>query len=279
MTERIPVSVIVTTKNEASRISRCLEALEDFCEVLVVDSQSEDETARIAVRHGATVVSYRWDGRYPKKRQWCLDTLTLQSEWVFFIDADEVVTRDLSAEVRRIVSSANLSNMAGFFVQGRYVWQGRALRYGMRNNKLAFLHRRRVKFPEVDDLDCPGMGEIEGHYQPLPVETGFEIGQLREPLLHYAYEDERHWEERHHRYAQWEACMTLKNAWPRDPLLWREGAKRLLRTSPLRGAIVFLYSYVFRLGFLDGQAGLDFAKNRAGYSRAVLNLLRNRRTD
>ena len=95
----IPVSVIITTKNEEANIARCLAALDRFAEVWVVDSESSDKTCEIAKAHGAKVKTYRWDGRYPKKRQWCLENLALAHDWVFFVDADEVVTPELVDEI------------------------------------------------------------------------------------------------------------------------------------------------------------------------------------
>lgn len=274
----IPVSVIVTTKNEARNIGRCLKALSGFLEVIVVDSESADETVEIAKGLGARVVSYRWDGRYPKKRQWCLENIETASSWIFFVDADEEVTEALCAEISRVFASGAPKNRAGYFVRGWYVWGGRILKYGMMNNKLCLIHRERMCFPVVNDLDIYGMGEIEGHYQPVFKEgVGVSVlDSVHEPLLHYAYENEGRWSERHERYARWEAEMTRRGAWPCDPVPWREAAKRFLRVSRLRGPVLFLYSYVFKMGFLDGAAGLSFALSRARYAGRVVRLSRYR---
>ena len=272
----IPVSVIVTTKNEARNIGRCLDVLSGFAEVIVVDSESTDKTIEIAEKRGARVVIYRWDGRYPKKRQWCLEHVKTLSPWVFFVDADEEVTGALRAELAALFASGAADKNAGFFVRGRYVWNGRVLKHGMLNNKLCLLHRERMCFPIVDDLDIPGMGEIEGHYQPVMKDDvfGFGLDSVREPLLHHAYEDAGRWSERHERYARWEAEMTKRGAWPCDPVPWREAAKRFLRRSRFRGGVMFVYSYFFRLGVLDGAAGLSFALSRARYAREVVRVLK-----
>ena len=256
----IPVSVIISTKNEEANIAACLEALTRFDDVWVVDSESSDKTCEIAKAHGAKVEGYRWDGKYPKKRQWCLENLALAQNFVFFVDADEIVTEALVDEIAALDFDA-----AGYFVQGVYVYDGQVLRHGLRNNKLALFDRRKIEFPEVDDLDIEGMGEIEGHYQPV-MKAGYgpgRIEKLRMPLLHYAYNE--NWEARHLRYARWEAGMNAKNAWPEDPRPLRQALKALFRKAPFRGALAFLHCYVFKLGFLDGRAGYDFARSRARY--------------
>lgn len=69
----IPVSVVVMTRDEAVNLPACLEPLRRFTQVFVVDSASTDGTPEIGAAWGATVVPFRWDGRYPKKKQWCLD--------------------------------------------------------------------------------------------------------------------------------------------------------------------------------------------------------------
>lgn len=269
MDVKIPLTVIVTTKNEEKRIGRCLAALKDFAKVIVVDSHSFDRTCAIAREYGIQVVSYRWDGKYPKKRQWCLDTLALAHDWVFWVDADEVVTPELVQELRQIFNTK--PDKAGYFIRGRYVWNGEVLEHGLKNNKLCLFDRRKMAFPVVDDLGIEGMGEMEGHYQPV-LKAAYKnegLGQLKAPVLHYAAENKYAWEERHKRYAQWEAEMTRRNAWPQDPVPWRENVKKTLRTSPLRPYIMFTHSYVLKAGFLDGPAGMDFAKSRMDYCEMI----------
>src|SRR5690606_18285779 len=100
-----------------------------------------------------------WDGRYPKKRQWCLENIGTRSDWIFFIDADEEATPEFITEIRSINWRKNLN--AGFFVKARYALDGRILKHGFSNNKLCILHKKRMAFPVVNDLDFPGMGEIE----------------------------------------------------------------------------------------------------------------------
>lgn len=260
----IPISAVITTKNEETRIRRCIDSLPGFSEIIVVDSHSTDRTCESAAQAGAQTILFRWNGAYPKKRQWCLDNLALKNDWVFFIDADEIATPALTRAIAALFADGRKPDCDGYFIRGRYVINGRPLRFGLHNAKLCLLNRTRLSFPQIDDLDCPGMGEIEGHYQPRakPGATA-KIGLIKPPLLHHAHNEG--WEERHRRYAAWEAAMNAKNAWPRDPSPRRETLKRLFRAMPCRPAAAFLHCYIARLGCLDGAPGLRLALSRARY--------------
>ena len=68
----IPVAVAGPVKNEEANLAKCLERLDRFAEVVVIDSDSRDATKDIARSFGAKVINFEWDGRYPKKRNWML---------------------------------------------------------------------------------------------------------------------------------------------------------------------------------------------------------------
>lgn len=263
---------MIVTKNEADRIQECLYPLNVFDEVIVIDSGSTDDTATLASACGAQVVQFSWNGLYPKKRQWCLDTLTIKHDWVFFVDGDEIVTPSLIQEIRTLFEG-NPPQEAGFFIAGQYVWNGTLLRFGLRNKKIALLNRHKMAFPVVDDLDLAGMGEIEGHYQPVlkPDDRSAKIRSLRYCLLHNANHSPAQWLARHQRYATWEIGMNKKQAWPDDPDLWRRILKKLLRYNRLKPGFAFLHSYILKAGFLDGTAGFDFAKSRWLYYKMIMH--------
>src|ERR1022692_4869450 len=96
---RLPVSVIIAVRNEAKNLPRCLQALGDVGEVYVIDSQSTDDTVEIARSHGAQVVQFQYQGGWPKKRQWAMNTLPIACDWILLLDADEVLTPELAEEI------------------------------------------------------------------------------------------------------------------------------------------------------------------------------------
>lgn len=259
----IPVSVVVMTRNEAANLPACLAALGRFAQVFVVDSSSTDGTPDIAAAEGGVVVPFRWNGAYPKKKQWCLENLPFATDWVLYVDADERLTPALVEEIAALMARG--PECAGYFIGGRPVFLGRRLRFGACNRKLALFDRRRARFPEVPDLDVASMWEVEGHYQPV---LDGPAGRLRSHLWHADDKPLSAWFHRHNRYSDWEAA--LRSDGRMAALIAREEPrrrrlKRLLDATPLRPVAVFLHGYVLKLGFLDGAAGLHHALARAFY--------------
>ncbi len=259
----LPVAMVVMTRNEAINLPRCLSVMDRFAECFVVDSASTDGTPAMARALGARVVPFVWNGRYPKKKQWCLDHLPLTQEWVLFVDADERPTPELLDELDRLFAEGPWH--AAYWIDGRPALHGRPLRFGCWNRKLALFHRRHAAFPPVDDLDVATMWEVEGHYQPLIAGS---VGRLRHPMDHADAKPLSAWFDRHNRYSDWEAALRADGRMDRlidGERRGRRWLKRLFHRAPLRPLLAFLHAYVWRLGALDGRAGLDHALLRAFY--------------
>lgn len=250
----VPISVLVQTKNEEAAIGRCLAALIEFDEVIVVDSNSTDRTAALAKEAGRDVVNFTWDGAYPKKKQWQLDNLKTKHEWILLIDADEIPSRDLIDELRRLSRRRQLCG-AAYDIQLDYTFSGRLLRHGHRVVKRTLLRRNCVQFPIADDIGLPGMGELEGHYQPTAYGA---VRQLRGRLIHDDPDPIATWFDRHNRYSDWEAGLRARHA-SRQVQQNRSRQGRLFDRVPGKPVAFFMYGYLFRRGFLDGRAGFDYA--------------------
>ncbi len=122
----LPVSVIVPVRNEARNLPSCLESLRQVGEVYVVDSQSTDATVEIARSFGAHVVQFHYQGGWPKKRQWAMDSLPLAHDWIFLVDADETVTPELAQEIRSAIQNPQCN---GYYIALRMHFLGRELRH------------------------------------------------------------------------------------------------------------------------------------------------------
>jgi glycosyltransferase involved in cell wall biosynthesis len=259
----IQATVIVLTKNEAANLGKCIASAADFDELFVVDSHSTDRTREIALKRHANVVDFEWDGRYPKKKQWALENLTVSHDWVIYLDADEEITPDLAAEIRGLLEDK--PRHSGYFVGLDYRFLGRTLRHGQRVHKLILFDRTCGGFEERDDLDAANMWEVEGHYQPR---ISGSVGRLRSSLVHDDHDSLFNYFERHNRYSDWEATLRQKgnhdvHSTQETHLKWR--VKSAFQVLPFKSIAFFLYSYIWRRGFLDGRAGYHYALAKAFY--------------
>ena len=254
------VSVIVPVKNEAENLRRCLPALAWADEVLVVDSQSTDETARVAAEHGAEVVQFHFNGTYPKKKNWALDTIPFRNEWVLIVDADEVVVPELAVEIARRAAGGEAD---GFYLNMKYYFLGRRIKhcgYSECWNLRLFKHKlgRYERMP-VDPAARTGDNEAHEH-----VELQGRVLRLVHELDHHAYPTIAAWVEKHNRYARWEAEMYerfLSEPIPKTigpGKRFKRVLKKIYLRLPMRPVVRFLYAYLFRLGILDGKPGLVF---------------------
>ena len=260
----LPVSVIVATRDEERNLPRCLESLREADEVYVIDSQSTDATVAIAESYGAHVVQFHYQGGWPKKRQWALDSLPFSHEWVLLIDADEALTPELLDEVEQAIQSPAFD---GYYIRLRMFFLGRELRHsGASFYKLLLFRRGKARFEcrltEQDD----SMADMEVH-EHVVGESSDRIGKLKNPLLHHNVESLSHYIQKHDKYSNWDARVWFAgqgNARDLAPSLFGSQAqrRRWLRKTffslPGSPVLFFLYKYLFCLGFLDGVPGLIY---------------------
>lgn len=257
----IPVSVILAVRNEAKNLGRCLEALGKFAEVYVIDSQSSDETVEIARAYGAKVVQFHYRGGWPKKRQWALDTLPLASDWILLLDADEVVTEELAEEMRAAIQNPAVN---GYYLRLQSWFLGRALRHGDTGLwKLALFRAGKGRFEcRLKNQDA-SMADMEVHEHVVVQGT---TAKLQRPIIHRNVESLSRYIQKHDEYSNWESrvLFQLGDDAELPPSLWgtqaqrRRWLKRKLFAVPGSPVLLFLYRYIFRLGFLDGVPGLIY---------------------
>jgi len=260
----LPVSVIVATRDEERNLPRCLESLREAGEVYVIDSQSTDATVAIAESYGAHVVQFHYQGGWPKKRQWALDSLPFSHEWVLLIDADEALTPELLDEIKQAIQSPAFD---GYYIRLRMFFLRRELRHsGASFYKLLLFRRGKARFEcrltEQDD----SMADMEVH-EHVVGESSDRIGKLKNPLLHHNVESLSHYIQKHDKYSNWDARVWFAgqgNARDLAPSLFGSQAqrRRWLRKTffslPGSPVLFFLYKYLFCLGFLDGVPGLIY---------------------
>lgn len=96
------LSAIIITKNEADSIERCVKSVQFADEIIVIDSESNDDTVRIAKQLGAKVFVRRSPGFGPQKNYGAAQAA---GDWLLFLDADEEITSDLAREITDIINN------------------------------------------------------------------------------------------------------------------------------------------------------------------------------
>jgi cellulose synthase/poly-beta-1,6-N-acetylglucosamine synthase-like glycosyltransferase len=259
---RLPVSVLIPVRNEARNLPRCLEALRDVGEVFVLDSQSTDNTVEIARSYGAEVVQFHYPGGWPKKRQWAMDTLPLSYDWILLLDADEVLTPELTAEIGQAIRSESVN---GYRICLQMYFLGRALRHCDANFwKLSLLRRGKGRYEcRLKDQDA-SMADMEVHEH---VVVDGAVGELKHSLIHHNVESLSRYIQKHDEYSNWEsrvlaqgdaASGALPPAWFGSQAQRRRWLKLRLFGIPGSPVLLFLYRYLVRFGFLDGVPGLIY---------------------
>ena len=91
------ISAVTLTKNEEENIKDCLKSLEFCDERIVIDDNSTDDTVKLAIAEGAKVYQKALNSDFAAQRNFGLEKAI--SDWVLFIDADELISNNLSVEI------------------------------------------------------------------------------------------------------------------------------------------------------------------------------------
>lgn len=232
----LSLSAILITKNEGHNLEDCLSSISDITdEIIIVDSNSDDGTLNIAKKYGAIISTPDdWPGFGPQKNR----ALALVSkEWVLSIDADERLTKELSNEIKMVLSKPEADC---YLIPRSSCYCGRFMKHSGWNPDyvLRLFKRGSAKFS--DNLV---------HERLIP--TG-PVKKLSSPMLHYSFRDFSQVLQKIDRYS----TDSAKQAFTQNK-----------RSNPLKalfhGLWAFVRTYVLKLGFLDGGQGLALAISNA----------------
>jgi glycosyltransferase involved in cell wall biosynthesis len=269
----LSLSILILTYNEEMNLPACLDSVREFSDVVVLDSFSKDRTCDIVRERGARLYQRVFDD-FGSQRNFALDSIEFQNRWVFHLDADERFTPELRRECLDVI---RMDEHSGYMVPSKLMFQDRWLRF---SGMYPTFQMRLLKLGELRFIQH-GHGQREAN----PARG---IGRLREPYLHYNFSkglDD--WFAKHNRYSSQEAAEALRvldageasimNLFARDGVARRRALKALSFRLPFRSTLRFLYMYVFRLGFLDVSAGLDYCRLMATYEWMTVLKMREMR--
>jgi glycosyltransferase involved in cell wall biosynthesis len=230
-TQKLPISVCMLVKNEEDRLTKSLPPLSIFKEVLIYDSGSTDESINICKKYHARVIQGKWLG-FSETRK--ILFAQASQPWIFWLDADEVVTANLSKELSAI--NFESPHCEGFEVNRKVFFENKWINHG-------------EWFPDwnirIFRSDCWQIEHRDVHEGIIIKGTSTRLKGL---LEHHSY---RNWNDRNLRmekYSELWAQMKLQ-----------EGVKTFIAEGTLRGIWRFFRNYIIKLGFLDGILGLKIS--------------------
>ena len=260
----LDLTIAIPVKNDADALDKCLNAIgSDFAkEVIVLDSDSTDNTPEIVSKHQASLVSFNWDGKYPKKRNWFLINHRPTTEWVLFLDADEIITQDFKEAVRKSLSDPK--KFVGFWLTYSIYFMGKPLKGGYPLNKLALFKTDSGLYEKIEENNWSNL-DMEIHEHPI---LNGSIGLIKTKIDHCDYRSIQHYINKHNEYSKWEAQRFLSDFSNPNKLAsftWKQKIKYKLVQTPFIGIIYFCGTYFLMGGFLDGMRGFIFSILKMSY--------------
>lgn len=229
--KKLPISVCILVKNEEDNLINSLPPLSIFKEVVIYDSGSTDNSIELCEKYNANIISGEWLG-FSRTRNKLFQQAT--QPWVFWLDADEVITAELSDEIQKVFSSEIHVN--GFEVNRMVYFLGKWIRHG-------------EWFPDWNLRIFRASGwRINNREVHESISIKGNVTRLNSLIEHHSYKS---WDDRKSRveiYSSLWAKMKLK-----------DGRKAIRGEGLLRASWRFLRAYFIKLGCLDGKIGLKLS--------------------
>jgi len=233
------ISIAIITKNEEERLPDCLRSVAFADDILVVDSGSDDRTVQVAQSFGARILSEPWRG-YSDQKQFAVDQCL--HDWVLILDADERVPEKTAVEIGGVLRHSK-GKFAAFSFRRKNYLHGRWIRRcGWWPDRIVRLVNRR-----------------RGRFDGRPVHEKWvpegEVMALDAVIEHISFR----------KFSDLVSKMETYSNLSAEELAGRKA--RVNALAPLTHGIgMFLKTYFFELGLLDGFDGLVISVMNAGGS-------------
>lgn len=226
---KLPLSVAYISYNEEHIIGKSISSIKEIAsEVIVVDSNSQDNTRQIAKDLGALVFEEPWKGFVEQKNS---ALSKCSQEWILVLDCDEIVTPELASEIINIISNGTIG---AFLINRRTVYLGKEMLYSWQPDRVLRLVHKSLK-PKF-------LGEKV--HEKLVCDFQNPI-LLKNEIMHYSYKSIKNHFEKTIRYAELSAESYFD--------LNRNTGLLQLLINPI---FAFTNMYILKRGFLDGWRGL-----------------------
>ncbi len=228
------ITAVIIAKNEEKRIGECLQSLNWVNKIIVIDNNSTDRTASIAKKFNAKVYNYKIDaasGKFSDIRNFALKKI--KTDWVLFVDADEIVTTKLKSEIENLINHP-IIYLNAYAIPRRNILLGHAMHWG------GWWPDYVIRLFRKDKLKG-----YKGELHEQPVIEG-SVGKLSEPFIHTTHENLTEMINKTNKWSEIEARLMYRSGHP--PMNVPRFATAMFRE--------FWYRGILKLGFLDGPIGI-----------------------
>lgn len=237
------ISALIITFNEEANIFRTLSSITWISHVLIIDSGSSDNTLAIVSQFRNTQVIYRKFDTFANQCNFGLSLLT--TDWVLSLDADYVLSSELSLEIneRLLDMSSNNCLLYGYSISFQYCINGKPIRSGLLPPRTCVYKRKYAQY-----LD-------EGHGHKIVING--KIGELRGRIYHDDRKPLSRWLINQLKYQKEEAIMLQSKKISELPI------QDILRKHTfLAPFAAFFMCLILKGGILDGRSGIIYAMQR-----------------
>lgn len=252
MPNKINISVIILTYNEEISVKDTLDSIiNNFSEIIILDSHSTDQTINICKKYTSKIFFRKFDN-YKNQRNYAIQSLKYINDYIFFLDADEIVSQELIKELYKV----KLNENDAYSINRRFYWYGKWMKYGgyYPLYLLRIGHKNKIYYDGIVNEHMI----VDGSIKKL---DSFISDRFNKPFIK--------WIIKHIKYSYLEANrhfitnnFMTKNVkkWNNLPLL-------------LRPFMLFFYRYLYKKGYKLGFKGLAYIFLHTFVYRIFIDLL------
>lgn len=220
------LSAFITTYNNEATLAICLDSIKWADEIVVLDSNSTDNTAAIAQQYGCKVFFHPFLG-YGKQKQKALQHTT--HKWVLLLDADEALSPELQLEIQNLLNSGPDADGYDMPRQEQSFW------------KMCSLSVRLNCFLRLFDKTVGHISDMPIHASP---KVSGNVKRLKHPFYHFGEVDI---------HTKVDKVNSYSSGLVKDKVA--KGRRHVSWIMVFYPPFFFIRSYLFKRNFLNGWAG------------------------
>tara|TARA_B100000963_G_scaffold284188_1_gene252960 strand:+ start:12815 stop:13657 length:843 start_codon:yes stop_codon:yes gene_type:complete len=252
MSNIIELSVVILTKNEEENLATALKSVNNRVkDIFVLDSFSTDNTCEIAKEHSVKLFSNKFKS-FGDQRRYAINSLPIETDWVLFLDADEIVPNEFLEEVKDLITE---SKYVAYECKYKFIFLKKWIKHG------GYYGTRITRLFRKDKV-------VISRSMNEHIKANGQVGQMKNDIIHEDKKGFDSWINKHLLYADYEASeLIVKQKDNYENLFGSQGQrKRWIRNNiwnkllpPLiRPFFYFFYRVIIKFGFLDGIRGFIF---------------------